>query len=119
MGGRGRNGKLGYKAFLIREGAPHLYEKVWLTSNTSGIPLASLVEKFDDDVKKRFITHFFNPARYMRLLEVIPGAQTAPEHITAFNVRRTPVGQGCGSGQRHRELHCKPDWRAWNDAHVA
>lgn len=77
---------LDIKHSLYAKVLPHLHEDAWLTSNTSGIPLASLVEKFDDDVKKRFfITHFFNPARYMRLLEVIPGAQTAPEHITAFN----------------------------------
>ena len=68
----------------LRQRCPHA--NAGLPSNTRGIPLASLVQNFDEDVKSRFfITHFFNPARYMRLLEVIPGPDTAAEHITEFN----------------------------------
>ncbi|MEC8023756.1 MAG: 3-hydroxyacyl-CoA dehydrogenase NAD-binding domain-containing protein, partial [Myxococcota bacterium] len=75
------------KHSLYEKVLPHLHSDAWLTSNTSGIPLASLVENFDAEVRARFfITHFFNPARYMRLLEVIPGPDTSQENITAFNL---------------------------------
>jgi 3-hydroxyacyl-CoA dehydrogenase len=44
-----------------------------ITSNTSGLPIAKIVEGMPDDLRKHwFGTHFFNPPRYMRLLEVIP-----------------------------------------------
>jgi len=56
---------------------PHLKETVILTSNTSGIPLADLTTVMPDALKKRFmITHFFNPPRYMRLLELVKGPDT-------------------------------------------
>ncbi|GIS71572.1 MAG: hypothetical protein CM1200mP10_11490 [Candidatus Neomarinimicrobiota bacterium] len=49
-----------------------------VSSNTSGIPLADLTEVMSEDVKKRFlITHFFNPPRYMRLLELVKGPNTS------------------------------------------
>ncbi|MFC1581564.1 3-hydroxyacyl-CoA dehydrogenase NAD-binding domain-containing protein [Candidatus Neomarinimicrobiota bacterium] len=51
---------------------PYLKASAIITSNTSGIPISDLTTVFPDPVKKRFmITHFFNPPRYMRLLELI------------------------------------------------
>jgi len=48
-----------------------------ITSNTSGIPIHSMNEGRSDDFKKHFCgTHFFNPPRYLRLLEIIPGPDT-------------------------------------------
>ena len=59
-----------------------------VSSNTSTIPLAKLVEAQSDDFKKDFmITHFFNPVRYMRLLEIVKGDKTrkdAIETVTEF-----------------------------------
>ena len=53
-----------------------------VTSNTSTIPLARLVEDASDGLQRDFaITHFFNPPRYMRLLEVVRGPRTRPEHV--------------------------------------
>lgn len=50
-----------------------------ISSNTSGIPLAAMVEGRSDGFKAHFlITHFFNPVRYMKLLEIVPGAATDP-----------------------------------------
>jgi len=44
-----------------------------ITTNTSGLPVASIAEGFSDDFRRHwFGTHFFNPPRYMRLLEIIP-----------------------------------------------
>jgi 3-hydroxyacyl-CoA dehydrogenase len=55
-----------------------------ITSNTSGIPIHLLSEGRSADFKKHFCgTHFFNPPRYLRLLEIIPTPETDPE-VTAF-----------------------------------
>lgn len=51
-----------------------------IASNTSGIPISSIAEPFSDDFKKHFVgVHFFNPPRYMKLVEVIPTADTDGE----------------------------------------
>ncbi|MBY0503742.1 MAG: 3-hydroxyacyl-CoA dehydrogenase/enoyl-CoA hydratase family protein [Bryobacteraceae bacterium] len=50
-----------------------------LSSNTSGIPLRAIAEGWPADARRRFLgTHFFNPPRYLHLLEVIPGPDTDP-----------------------------------------
>ena len=55
-----------------------------ISSNTSGIPIHLMAEGRSDDFKKHFCgTHFFNPPRYLRLLEIIPTEYTDPE-IVAF-----------------------------------
>ncbi len=55
-----------------------------VTSNTSGLPIAQISSETSDDFKAHFLgTHFFNPPRYMKLLEIIPTPHTKPE-ITAF-----------------------------------
>ncbi len=55
-----------------------------VTSNTSGIPIHMMAEGRSDDFRKNFCgTHFFNPVRYMRLLEVIPTPETDPA-VTEF-----------------------------------
>jgi 3-hydroxyacyl-CoA dehydrogenase len=67
-----------------------------ISSNTSGIPLAAISEGFDSEFRRHFLgTHFFNPPRYLHLLEVIPGAETLPEVLGAvreFGDRR--LGKG-------------------------
>src|SRR5690606_27944089 len=56
-----------------------------VSSNTSTIPLAELVKGLPDGFVADFaITHFFNPPRYMRLLEVVGGPKTRPEAIAAL-----------------------------------
>lgn len=55
-----------------------------VTSNTSGIPIHLLIEGRSEDFKRHFLgTHFFNPPRYLRLLEIIPTQSTDPE-VTSF-----------------------------------
>lgn len=55
-----------------------------ITSNTSGIPIHLMAEGRTEDFKKHFCgTHFFNPPRYLRLLEIIPTPHTDPE-VTGF-----------------------------------
>ncbi|GAA4830999.1 3-hydroxyacyl-CoA dehydrogenase/enoyl-CoA hydratase family protein [Algivirga pacifica] len=53
-----------------------------ITSNTSGIPMKFMVDGRSDDFRKHFCgTHFFNPPRYLRLLEIIPAPETDPEIV--------------------------------------
>ncbi|HKZ39031.1 MAG TPA: 3-hydroxyacyl-CoA dehydrogenase/enoyl-CoA hydratase family protein, partial [Chryseolinea sp.] len=53
-----------------------------ITSNTSGIPIHLMAEGRSEDFKKNFCgSHFFNPPRYLRLLEIIPTAYTDPETV--------------------------------------
>ena len=54
------------------------------SSNTSGIPIAALAEGRSDDFRRHWLgTHFFNPPRYLPLLEVIPTAETLPSVVDA------------------------------------
>jgi len=56
-----------------------------ISSNTSGIPIHLMAEGRSDDFQQHFLgTHFFNPARYLRLLELIPGPKTNQETIRFF-----------------------------------
>jgi len=65
------------KQQLYKSIHPLLKPGAALSSNTSTIPLATLTADMDDDLKRRFlITHFFNPPRYMRLLEIVTGPGT-------------------------------------------
>lgn len=53
-----------------------------ITSNTSGIPIHLMAQGRSDDFKKHFCgTHFFNPPRYLKLLEIIPTEETSPEVV--------------------------------------
>ncbi|MCA9520048.1 MAG: 3-hydroxyacyl-CoA dehydrogenase/enoyl-CoA hydratase family protein [Myxococcales bacterium] len=67
-----------------------------VTSNTSGLKISSMLEGRSDDFRQSFfVTHFFNPVRYMKLLEIIPGPETKPEildHLVEFGERR--LGKG-------------------------
>jgi 3-hydroxyacyl-CoA dehydrogenase len=57
-----------------------------ISSNTSGIPIASMLKDRSDDFQRHFCgTHFFNPPRYLKLLEIIPTPQTDPD-IIAFHM---------------------------------
>ncbi len=57
-----------------------------VTSNTSGIPIRLMSEGRSDDFQKHFCgTHFFNPPRYLQLLEIIPGPKTDPKVISFLN----------------------------------
>ena len=67
-----------------------------VSSNTSGIPIAALARGRSDDFRRHFLgTHFFNPPRYLRLLEIIPTRETEPrvvEAVTHFADHR--LGKG-------------------------
>lgn len=57
-----------------------------ITSNTSGIPIHFMSEGRSEDFQKHFCgTHFFNPARYLKLFEIIPGPKTSNEVLDFLN----------------------------------
>ena len=67
-----------------------------VTTNTSGLPVAKIAEGFSDDFRRSwFGTHFFNPPRYMRLLELIPTPDADPALIEAVtHFCDTQLGKG-------------------------
>jgi 3-hydroxyacyl-CoA dehydrogenase len=67
-----------------------------VSTNTSGIPLKDMSEGLSKEFKQHFLgTHFFNPVRYMRLLEIIPGQETLPEILNFMaNYGETVLGKG-------------------------
>jgi 3-hydroxyacyl-CoA dehydrogenase len=65
---------------LFAEVDKHRKPGAVIASNTSGIPIEKIAEPFSDDFKKHFVgIHFFNPPRYMKLVEVIPTKHTDGE----------------------------------------
>jgi 3-hydroxyacyl-CoA dehydrogenase len=77
---------LGIKQQLLARVAPHVQPHAFLTTNTSGIPVGSIASVLPAELRRRwFGTHFFNPPRYMRLVEVIPGPDTDPAAMAALS----------------------------------
>jgi len=70
------------KSLLKDKVVPNIGEDTILTSNTSGLSINAMAESVPEDLRKRFlITHFFNPPRYMRLMEIVPSKYTDPEIV--------------------------------------
>ncbi len=88
--------RLDVKQPLFERVERHRRADAIVSSNTSGIPIAALAKGRSDGFRRHFLgTHFFNPPRYLRLLEVIPTPDTDPavlETISAFADRR--LGKG-------------------------
>jgi 3-hydroxyacyl-CoA dehydrogenase len=77
---------LGIKQQLLTRVAPHVQPHAFLTTNTSGIPVGSIASVLPEELRRRwFGTHFFNPPRYMRLVEVIPGPDTDPAAMASLS----------------------------------
>ena len=75
--------RLDIKVDLFKKVAAAVRPGTIVTSNTSGISLKSMVEGLPESFTQYFLgTHFFNPPRYMKLLEIIPGPNTDPDVIT-------------------------------------
>jgi 3-hydroxyacyl-CoA dehydrogenase len=72
------------KAALLARVVPHLAKHAALTTNTSGLPIQKIAAALPSHRERFFGTHFFNPPRYMRLLEIIPGEETDAALTAAF-----------------------------------
>jgi 3-hydroxyacyl-CoA dehydrogenase len=88
--------RMDWKHDLYKKVAPHIAPHVIFASNTSGLSITALSEGFDAELKSRFCgVHFFNPPRYMHLVELIPTAATRPEILDQLETFLTPVlGKG-------------------------
>ena len=88
--------RLDIKESVYQSLLPHLKESAILTSNTSGIPLNDLTKSLPVEVRQRFmITHFFNPPRYMQLLELVRGNETSDEtYNTMVDFGESVLGKG-------------------------
>ena len=76
---------LAIKQALLAKIAPHVGAQSIITTNTSGLPVASIAANAPADFRRRwFGTHFFNPPRYMRLLEIIPTKESDPALVAAI-----------------------------------
>jgi 3-hydroxyacyl-CoA dehydrogenase len=73
---------LDIKKIVFDQVEKHRKPGTLITSNTSGIPIHLMLEGRSEDFQKHFCgTHFFNPPRYLRLLEIIPTPKTDPEVV--------------------------------------
>ncbi|MGC4243482.1 MAG: 3-hydroxyacyl-CoA dehydrogenase/enoyl-CoA hydratase family protein, partial [Herbaspirillum sp.] len=88
--------RMDWKHDLYKKVAPHIGPKAIFASNTSGLSINALSEGFDAGLKARFCgVHFFNPPRYMHLVELIPTQSTEPhilDQLEAFLT--TTLGKG-------------------------
>jgi 3-hydroxyacyl-CoA dehydrogenase len=72
--------RMDWKHDLYRKVAPFVRDDAIFASNTSGLPIAKLAEAMEPGLKARFCgVHFFNPPRYMHLVELIPTPATKPQ----------------------------------------
>jgi 3-hydroxyacyl-CoA dehydrogenase len=86
------------KQQLFRKIAPQLGPQAILASNTSGLSIARMSESLPPDLARRFLVmHFFNPVRYMHLVEIAGGPQTDP----AVVARAARFGEFLGKGIVH------------------
>lgn len=77
--------RLDIKKSVFEQVEKHRKPGTLITSNTSGIPIEQMLDGRSDDFKAHFCgTHFFNPPRYLRLLEIIPSTQTKQEVVDFF-----------------------------------
>jgi 3-hydroxyacyl-CoA dehydrogenase len=88
--------RMDWKLDLYRKIAPHVAKHAIVASNTSGLSITKMSEALPDAIKPRFCgIHFFNPPRYMYLVELIPTPTTQPEILDALE---TFVTSGLGKG---------------------
>ncbi|HAT32817.1 MAG TPA: 3-hydroxyacyl-CoA dehydrogenase, partial [Janthinobacterium sp.] len=88
--------RMDWKHDLYKKVAPHIAPNAIFASNTSGLSINKLADGFDDELKARFCgVHFFNPPRYMHLVELIPTGATKPlilDQLESFLT--TTLGKG-------------------------
>ena len=92
---------LAVKQALFAKVEPHLRADAIVSSNTSGLSIQGMLEGRGATFRQRFlVTHFFNPVRYMRLLELVAGPETAPEVVqTIARFGEEVLGKGIVHGK--------------------
>lgn len=75
---------LDIKRTLLNKVAPYLRDNAIVTTNTSGLPVGLIAEGMSESFRRRWLgTHFFNPPRYMRLVELIVTPETDPRAVAS------------------------------------
>ncbi|HET9645121.1 MAG TPA: 3-hydroxyacyl-CoA dehydrogenase/enoyl-CoA hydratase family protein [Burkholderiaceae bacterium] len=88
--------RMDWKLDLYRRITPHIAPQAIVASNTSGLSITRLGEALPDEIRPRFCgIHFFNPPRYMVLVELIPTPTTRPEILDQLETFvTTSLGKG-------------------------
>jgi 3-hydroxyacyl-CoA dehydrogenase len=88
--------RMDWKHDLYKKVSPYIGEKAIFATNTSGLSITELSKGFSDELKARFCgVHFFNPPRYMHLVELIPTDTTQPQILDQLETFLTSVvGKG-------------------------
>jgi 3-hydroxyacyl-CoA dehydrogenase len=88
--------RMDWKKALFEKVAPHIAPHAIFASNTSGLSITELARTLPAELRKRFCgIHFFNPPRYMRLVEIIPTADTDPAVLDRLETfLTTTLGKG-------------------------
>jgi 3-hydroxyacyl-CoA dehydrogenase len=102
--------RMDWKLDLYKKIAPFIAPHAIVASNTSGLSITKLSEALPEEIKPRFCgIHFFNPPRYMYLVELIATPTTAARDPgRPGNLCDQRPGQGRGARQRHAQLHRQP-----------
>ncbi len=84
------------KQELLKRISPHLTSETILSTNTSGLSVNDMEAVLPEELRRNFlVTHFFNPPRYMRLMEIVATKQTDPELMTFMaDFISTKLGKG-------------------------
>ena len=88
--------RLDWKEDLYKKIAPFVNDRAILATNTSGLSITAMANVLPEQLRSRFLgIHFFNPPRYMHLLELIPTELTAPEVVDQLETfSASVVGKG-------------------------
>ena len=89
------------RVLLGEKVAPHLRPDAILSTNTSGLSVNEIAAALPAPLRSRFlVTHFFNPPRYMRLLEIVAGRETSPDVVAGMaDFIRRRLGKGIVVGK--------------------
>jgi 3-hydroxyacyl-CoA dehydrogenase len=87
-----------------------------IASNTSGLQISEMTKGRSESFKKRFLVmHFFNPVRYMKLLELVAAPRPIPPCSSASSASARTRSARASSREGHAELHRQPHRRARDD----
>ena len=104
--------RMDWKLDLYKKIAPHVAKHTILASNTSGLSITKLSEALPEELKPRFCgIHFFNPPRYMYLVELIDTPTTQPQVLDDLETFVTSaLGKGVVRAHRHPPTSSRIAW---------
>ena len=86
---------LDVKHSVYKEITPYLKHDVFISSNSSGLPIAKISNALPKEFRSRFVlTHFFNPPRYLRLVEIVPSSASEKIVKSLISIIENMLGKG-------------------------